>query len=427
MAKAEKRLLLFCTYKKMDELWQHILKSHMPGIILFDDPLIRIQLLPFTYTRPIAAIRCGIHTIAEKWANRLEKTPSYLTESYLQASFPLETYPDNFFINGALCPDDLIVDKILNLPEESALLSDKGETLAVRTTSKTWNTAENQPMLKLIYAGPVVMIRNVWDIFMNNGAQIRADFDQIIAVRKSESLLDPYTHCYNPGDIFIEPGANIKAAILNAENGPIYIGRNAVIQEGATIQGPFAMGESSVIAQNAKIRVNTSIGPFCKIGGEVSGSVLFGYSNKGHDGYLGNSVLGEWCNLGANTNNSNLKNDHTNVKLHSYKSGSLENTGIQLCGLFMGDYSKAGISTMFNTGTVVGVNVNVFGAGFQPKHIPSFSWGGNAEGFTEYRFTKALAVAMDTVSRRGVTFNENRKKVMQEVFSQTSGQREDLK
>lgn len=397
----------------------------MPSIILFDEPVLRAQLLPFTYTRPVANIRCGIHTIAEKWTNYLQTSLSYLTESYLQLGFPLSITDDNLFINGALCPDAALVKILLNLPLESGLYSDNREVLAVRTSSQSWNFSKELPLSKITYTGTFLMIRHVWDIFTNNGAQIKADFEQITAIKKSELITDPYTRCYNASNIFIESGANIKAAILNAENGPIYIGRNATIQEGAAIQGPFAMGEGSIIAQNAKVRMNTSIGPFCKVGGEIGGSVLFGYSNKGHDGYLGNSVLGEWCNLGANTNNSNLKNDHTNVKLHSYVSGELEDTGLLFCGLFMGDYSKAGISTMFNTGTVVGVNVNVFGAGFQPKHIPSFSWGGNAEGFTEYRFQKALAVAKDTVSRREVIFNENNEKVLDEIFMQTKPQRKE--
>ena len=410
----------------MDDLWSHILLPNMPSIILFDEPVLRAQLLPFTYTRPVANIRCGIHTIAEKWTNYLQSSVSYLTESYLQPGFPINITDDNLFINGALCPDTELVKTLLNLPLESVLYSDKEEILAVRTSSHSWNFSEELPLSKITYAGTFLMIRHVWEIFTSNGAQIKADFERITAVRKSEPITDPYTRCYNAENIFVEPGANIKAAILNAENGPIYIGRNATIQEGASIQGPFAMGEGSIIAQNAKVRMNTSIGPFCKVGGEIGGSVLFGYSNKGHDGYLGNSVLGEWCNLGANTNNSNLKNDHTNVKLHSYISGGLEDTGLLFCGLFMGDYSKAGISTMFNTGTVVGVNVNVFGAGFQPKHIPSFSWGGNAEGFTEYRFQKALAVAKDTVSRRDVTFNENNENVLDEIFVQTKTQREEM-
>jgi UDP-N-acetylglucosamine diphosphorylase/glucosamine-1-phosphate N-acetyltransferase len=204
---------------------------------------------------------------------------------------------------------------------------------------------------------------------------------------------------------------------------PIYIGRNALIQEGSMIQGPFAIGESSVLAQGTKIRPNTTVGPFCKVGGEVSNCVVFGYSNKGHDGYLGNSVLGEWCNLGANTNNSNLKNDHSPVKLHSYATNALAETGLLFCGLMMGDYSKAGISTMFNTGTVVGVSVNVFGAGFQAKHVPSFSWGGAAEGYCGYRFEKAVTVAKDTVSRRGIAFGQTEEDIMRTIFENTQNQR----
>jgi UDP-N-acetylglucosamine diphosphorylase/glucosamine-1-phosphate N-acetyltransferase len=395
----------------------------MSKIILFDDSTLRAQLLPFTYTRPVAGIRCGIDTIAEKWEKWLLTTPSHLTQPYLQAAFPLETSDNNLFINGALCPDQALTAVLAALPQETALYSVQKELLAVKTTSSAWNPQSESKFSEVVYTDNFVIIRNIWDIFTNNGNQIQSDFKKLTDTRKSEPITDPFTRCYNPENIFIEPGANIKAAILNAESGPIYIGKNTTIQEGAAIQGPFSMGEGSVIAQNAKIRMNTSIGPHCKIGGEVGGSVIFGYSNKGHDGYLGNSVLGEWCNLGANTNNSNLKNDHTNVKLHSYVTDSLEDTGLQFCGLFMGDYSKAGISTMFNTGTVVGVSVNVYGAGFQPKHIPSFSWGGNAEGFTEYRFPKALAVATDTVSRRGVTFGQNKENVFKQVFENTREQR----
>lgn len=396
----------------------------MHHIILFDDPKIRLQLLPFTYTRPVAGIRCGIWTIAEKWSEWCQAAISYQTESYLSSHFPFTKSEESVYINGALCQDALLVEKIDQLPNESILLSAENEILVVKTSSDWTPTADTKDFFQHIYEEPFVMIRQVWDIFLNNGAQIKADFARIISFRQSAALTDPFTRCYHPENIFIEEGAVIKAAILNAENGPIYIGKNASIQEGAVIQGPFSIGESSVLAQGAKIRPNTTIGPFSKVGGEVSNCVILGYSNKGHDGYLGNSVLGEWCNLGANTNNSNLKNDHTSVKLHSYVTGSSENTGLMFCGLFMGDYSKAGISTMFNTGTVVGVSVNVFGAGFQPKHIPSYSWGGHAEGFSEYRFDKALAVAKDTVSRRGVFFDETYEKRMREVFELTKNQRQ---
>ena len=396
----------------------------MRSIILFDDPKIRLQLLPFTYTRPVAKIRCGIWTIAEKWNDWMQCSVSFQTEKYLSNRFPTAYSTDQIYINGALCPDTLLVEAIEKLADDSVLISSQNEILAIKTSSSEWNPAVGTVgFTKLVFSESVIMIRQIWDIFSVNGVQIKSDFERIRVSGKSAELTDPFTHCYNPENIFIEEGAVIRASVLNAENGPIYIGKNALIQEGSTIQGPFAIGESSVLAQGTKIRPNTSVGSFCKVGGEVSNSVIFGYSNKGHDGYLGNAVLGEWCNLGANTNNSNLKNDHTAVKLHSYVTGKLESTDLLFCGLFMGDYSKAGISTMFNTGTVVGVNVNVFGAGFQPKHVPSYSWGGNAEGFTEYRFVKAIAVAKDTVSRRGVTFDETDETILLKVFEQTQNQR----
>ncbi|WP_439582277.1 GlmU family protein [Dyadobacter bucti] len=395
----------------------------MPDIILFDDPVIRLQLLPFTYTRPVAAIRCGIHTISEKWDACFARSSSFQTAPYLTSKFPARITDDNLFINGALCPDATLLTEILKLPLNSALVSDQKEMLAVRSAT-SWSAEIGTGSFDVRpYAEKFTMIRNVWDIFLLNGAQIAADFARIKEQQKSEPVSDPFTHVYNAENVFIEKGAVIKASVLNAEHGPIYIGRNALIQEGSMIQGPFAIGESSVLAQGTKIRPNTSIGPFCKLGGEVSNCVVFGYSNKGHDGYLGNSVLGEWCNLGANTNNSNLKNDHTNVKLHSYASGSLADTGLTFCGLMMGDYSKAGISTMFNTGTVVGVSVNVFGAGFQAKHTPSFTWGGKAEGFAEYRLEKALSVASDTVSRRNMAFSKTEENILRSVFEQTKEQR----
>lgn len=395
----------------------------MPSTILFDDPKIRIQLLPFTYTRPVAGIRCGIHTLAEKWADRCHATVSFQTEAYLASKYPEHTSGDNLYINGALCPDEHLTGIVKGLPHGNALVSDQGEILAVRAHF-AWKASEGAKSLSVVeYAEPFTMIRHVWDIFGQNGAQIKTDYERIASVRKSAAITDPFTHCYKTENIFIEEGAVIKASILNAENGPIYIGKNALIQEGSMIQGPFAIGENGVLAQGTKIRPNTTVGPSSKVGGEVSNCVVFGYSNKGHDGYLGNSVLGEWCNLGANTNNSNLKNDHTNVKLHSYATNALADTGLIFCGLMMGDYSKAGISTMFNTGTVVGVSVNVFGAGFQAKHVPSFSWGGAAEGYSGYRFEKAVAVAKDTVSRRGIAFGETEEEIMRAVFENTQTQR----
>lgn len=391
----------------------------MPSVILFDTPVVRTQLLPFTFTRPVAGIRCGILTLAEKWGHWLGTEPSYATEKYLSELFRFSLSNDHVYIDGSLCPNQRLVEVIGELPPESFLRSAKDRSvLAVRTVSAGWAEArETAGLREYIFPDEYLAIQNLWDIFVENGGQIGVDYKLLTADRNTLPLEDPHTRCYAPESIFIEEGVTIRSAILNAEGGPIYLGRNATVGEGAIIQGPFAMGEGAVVGQGAKIRPNTTVGPYCKVGGEVNNSVFFGYSNKGHDGYLGNSVIGEWCNLGANTNNSNLKNDYTNVKLYNYATQSLEDTGKIFCGLFMGDYTKAGISTMFNTGTVVGVNVNVFGAGFQPKHIPSFSWGGAAEGFTPYRFDKALAVIKETMRRREFVFDEKREAVLRSILN----------
>ncbi len=393
----------------------------MTSVILFDESTVRTQLLPFTFTRPVSGIRCGIMTLAEKWSTWLATQPSFLTELYLKTQYPFVKGNEYLYINGSICPDHELCDTIHTLPNHSILRNAKTNALlAAKTTSEEWDPAQPDESLKVyLYEKNYVAIEHLWDIYLQNGAQIIADFEVLTAGRTSALITDPYTRCYAPDTIFIEEGVTIKSAILNAEGGPIYIGKEATISEGAIIQGPFAMGERAVIGQGAKIRPNTTIGPYSKVGGEVNNCVLFEYSNKAHDGYLGNSVLGEWCNLGANTNNSNLKNDYSSVKLFNYSTQSLTETGQLFCGLFMGDYTKAGISTMFNTGTVVGVNVNVFGAGFQPKHIPSFSWGGQAEGFTTYRFEKAISVIKETIRRREFDLNEDQQKMLRSVFEQT--------
>lgn len=385
--------------------------------ILFDEPTIRTALLPFTFTRPVAGIRVGIWTISEKWQQWLQKPVSYLTESYLQTKFPATyTDPETLYINGAACPSAAFLTALEALALESALLLPDQTVLAVRTTRRLEKApaAPDFTGAELSNDKPV-MIRQMPDMFALNGDQIKADFAKITVGRKSVPITDPFTRVYGANNIFIEEGATIRAATLNAENGPIYIGRNATISEGTIMVGPFALCHDATVNWGGKMRSNTTIGPFCKVGGEVGNSVFFGYSNKAHDGFLGNSVIGEWCNLGANVNNSNLKNDYGPVKLHSYATGQLEDTERLFCGLMMGDYTKAGISTMFNTGTVVGVNVNVYGAGFQPKYIPSFTWGGAAEGFSPYRLDKALHVARESVGRRNIPFNDTEEAILRAV------------
>ena len=389
----------------------------MPNLILFDDPVIRTALLPFTFTRPVAGIRIGIQTLAEKWADVLDQTPSFLTESYLQGKFPQNAGDDNWYVNSAVCPTKNLQEAISALAVGEGLITPDGQALVVRTDKPLAAppTVTDDFEFKT-FPEPLTIIFHMWDIFVQNGDQIRADFSRLTSGRTSVPITDPFTRCYAPENIFVEEGATIRAAVLNAEGGPIYIGRDATISEGSIVIGPFALGEGSTVNWGGKMRSNTTIGPFCKVGGEVGNSIFFGYSNKAHDGFLGNSVIGEWCNLGANVNNSNLKNDYSNVKLHTYATGQLEDTGRIFCGLMMGDFTKAGISTMFNTGTVVGVSANVFGAGFQPKHVSSFSWGGAIDGYTTYRLEKALQVAAEAYKRREKPFDKQEEDILREIF-----------
>lgn len=381
--------------------------------ILFDDPTIRINLLPFTFTRPIAQIRVGILTIAEKWEKRLNTKVSFETEAYLSKKFKRNAGSDNLFINGAICPDDQLVKEILALPLNQGI-SKNGRIVAART-----NSDSREGVATKEFTGDVRWIDQVWKIFQFNPEQIRADYALITSGKKSNGIQDKHTIVYNESNIFVEEGVSIRAAILNAEDGPIYLGKNSIVQEGAIIKGPFALCEGSTVGMGAKMRGDTTVGPHSKVGGEISNSVIFGYSNKGHDGFIGNTVLGEWCNLGADTNTSNLKNNYENVKLWNYAKGGFTDTGLQFCGLMMGDHSKCGINTMFNTGTVVGVSANIFGDGFPRNFIPSFSWGG-ANGFTTYQIKKAYETAQKVMERRKVVLDEVEKEILAKVFEITS-------
>jgi UDP-N-acetylglucosamine diphosphorylase / glucose-1-phosphate thymidylyltransferase / UDP-N-acetylgalactosamine diphosphorylase / glucosamine-1-phosphate N-acetyltransferase / galactosamine-1-phosphate N-acetyltransferase len=381
--------------------------------ILFDDQQIRKQLKPFTFTRTVAEIRCGIMTIREKWENVLAVEIADLTEEYLQKNTP-QTSTEKIFINGAVCPNKALLSEIKQLNEDTLLEFD-GVVLCIKTTKKLTFPVDYQAFNKKVFSGKISIIKNLPNIFLKNGEQIQSDFQLITKGRKSQEITDPFTRIYGSENIFIEEGASIKSTILNAEQGPIYIGKNAIIQEGSIVIGPFAACESSMVVWGSKMRPNTTLGPFCKVGGEVGSSVLFGYSNKAHDGFLGASVIGEWCNLGANCNNSNLKNDYTEVKLYNYATNQLEKTGELFCGLFMGDYTKAGISTMFNTGTVVGISSNVYGAGFQEKHIPSFTWGGADTEYVNYRLDKAIQVINATMARRDKQLTEREIEILKHI------------
>lgn len=376
--------------------------------ILFDDADIRASLLPLTYTRPTAGIRIGIFTITEKWEKYLSASVSFLTEAYLQEKFPLKKSKQSTYINGAVCPTQELVEAINKLDDDHILVKEN-ITIAYKTDIKGKKSA---------FKGSLNIIQNPWDIFAYNAAEIQSDFNLIKSSKqKNYPITDTHTIAYNPENIFIEEGVKLRACILNAEDGPIYLGKNSEVQEGALIKGPFALCESSVVNMGAKMRGDSTIGPFSKVGGEVSNSVIFGYSNKGHEGFIGNTVIGEWCNLGADTNTSNLKNNYGTVELFSYKEKGMVSSGRQFCGLIMGDHSKTGINTMFNTGTVVGVAANIFGSGFPPKHVPSFSWGG-AEKFTTFRLEKAYEVADRVMERRKLKFTKVDEDILGEIFNQ---------
>lgn len=383
--------------------------------ILFDGS-VRNQLLPFTFTRPVADIRVGILTIREKWELLLGSTTTTVTEDYLSEKWPLVELEKNILINASFIPSENLVNIIKNLSENQAVFYND-EPIAFFSEEDQEVDFDTYDVIQYSH-NDVLRIEHTWDIFSKNHEAITRDYKLLTEGRTSQPIPET-TVAFYPENIFIEEGAELPLCSLNAKEGPIYIGKNAEIMEGAMIRGPFALCENATVKMAAKIYTGTTIGPYCKVGGEVNNSVLFGYSNKGHDGFLGNSVIGEWCNLGADTNTSNLKNNYDQVRLWDYETESFARTGLQFCGLMMGDHSKCGINTMFNTGTVVGVSANIFGSGFPRNFIPSFSWGG-ASGTTTYKTNKAFETAKIVMSRRGEEFTEDDAKILQHVFDEST-------
>jgi len=379
--------------------------------ILFDGA-VRNQLLPFTFTRPVADIRIGILTIREKWEKFLGYTTTTVTEEYLSDKFPMVELEQNVLINASFCPSENLVLLIKSLQENQAIFFNE-EPLAFYA-KEDQEIDFNTFKVTQYTDDDVLRIENTWDIFEKNAQAIQRDFDVLTQGRTSEAI-PKTTIAFNPENIFIEKGAKVMCTSLNATDGPIYIAKDATVMEGATIQGPFALCEHSSVKMGAKIYGGTTIGPHSKVGGEVANSVMMGFSNKGHDGYMGNSVLGHWCNLGADTNTSNLKNNYAEVRLWDYDSEKFAKTGTQFCGLMMGDHSKCGINTMFNTGTVVGVSANIFGAGYPRNFIPSFAWGGTS-GMQTYTTKKAYEVAAVVMARRGLEFDTQEQAILNEVF-----------
>lgn len=385
--------------------------------ILFDFHEDWENLLPLTYTRPVSEIRMGILSIKEKWDKQLNTPCTYLTHAYLQEKFKSNFTDDNTYINGSVLPNEQLTQTISKL--------NPGQALFVNNQAVAFRTGQKFDEIKLDVIEQFERVNNkfdysrlqfVWDIFRENGKEIKNDYFLLTAGRKSAKVSD--TNRLVGEHIFIEEGVSMEFATISAKGAYVYIGKNAEIMEGAIIRGSFALGEYSTVKMGAKIYGPSTVGPHSKIGGELSNSVLFGYSNKGHEGYLGNSVLGEWCNLGADTNISNLKNNYAEIRLWNYAKEGFKKTGLQFCGLIMGDHSKCGINTMFNTGTIVGVNANIYGAGFPRNFIPSFSWGG-ASGFQEYQLKKAFEVNKVVMARRDMEFDETEQNILLKVFERT--------
>ena len=388
--------------------------------ILFDGSA-RSQLLPFTYTRPVADLRVGILTIREKWEKMLGYTTSSVTEDYLVDKFPMVEFNDNIFINASIIHSENIVKMIKSLTENNAIFLDN-EPLAFFAKKDQEVNFDTYNVTDYSFKD-IIKIENTWDIFKLNGEAIDRDFQLLTSGRDSQPIPDSVV-VFNEQQIFIEEGAVLPLCSLNATEGPIYIGKDSEIMEGALIRGPFALCNNATVKMGAKIYGPTTIGPHSKIGGEINNCVIFGYSNKGHDGFLGNSVLGEWCNLGADTNNSNLKNNYAEVRLWDYETERFAKTGLQFCGLMMGDHSKCGINTMFNTGTVIGVSANVFGSGFPRNFIPSYSWGGYS-GMMTYKTNKAFEVAKVVMERRNESFTAVDRQILEHIFEETKRFRRD--
>ncbi|NOZ33927.1 MAG: glucose-1-phosphate thymidylyltransferase [Chlorobi bacterium] len=388
------------------------------NIILFDG-VERENLLPLTFTRPVAALRVGILTIKEKWELSLKTSASFLTKNYLRKKFPCKTDKRNYMINGSVFPDKSLISEIKKLETGELLIKNNEPIAACLKDFRVENiNFEHFDDFKIIQSeSDFFQIKFPWDIFSLNGQEIENDFKLITKGRKSQKL-SPTVNTNQAGNIFLEDGAKVEFATLIPDNGYIYIGKDAEIMEGSIVKGSFALCEHSVLKIAAKIYGPTTVGPYSKVGGEVNNCVIQGYSNKGHDGFLGNSVIGEWCNLGADTNNSNLKNNYAEVKLWNYTKKGFIKSGLQFCGLIMGDHSKCGINTMFNTGTVVGVSANIFGSGFPRNFIPSFSWGG-ASGFTTYKLPKVFETAKLVMQRRKIEADETEQAILEEIFKQT--------
>lgn len=392
-----------------------MLKIACMNIVLFDG-MEWAQLRPLTLTKPVAALRMGILTFRERWEKHLPGKYSYLTQDYLSKKYPLQIDEENLFINPSFFPTPLYIEEIQRLKTGESIWKE-GHLMAAKMSFEAFQEVEQQSNKK-IFAQEILHIQHLWDLFHWNAAAIQFDFDRLTKSRISQAISST-NGVMHADNIFIEEGAVVEYSTLNAKNGPIYIGKNAEIMEGSMIRGSFALCENATVNMGTKIYAGTTVGPHCKVGGEINNSILMGYSNKGHDGFLGNSVIGEWCNLGADTNNSNLKNNYSNIRIWDYSRKNYVDTGLQFFGLVMGDYSKSAINSQFNTGTVVGISANVFAVGFPPKFIPSFSWGGN-EAAPKFDLDKSFEAANKMKERRKKILTEYDQEILSHIYSKES-------
>ena len=382
--------------------------------LIFSDANYWEEFLPLTYTKPIAELRTGILTFSERWQKLLNSDEvSYITEDYLQKKFKTYEKKESLLITPNFLPSENVLNQIKNLQLGEALIYEN-EVLAARLDMQDFSLSKIEKMMDI--TEELLFFKKPTDLFSLNDKAIDFDFELVTKGRTSQELSKTNGFLGKKEDLFIEEGAEIEFATLNCKTGKIYIGKNAEIMEGSVVRGSLALCEGSKINMGSKIYGATTIGPHSKVGGEVNNIVITGFTNKGHEGFLGNSVIGEWCNLGADTNSSNLKNNYAEVKLWSYKTKKFEKTGLQFCGLIMGDHSKTAINTQFNTGTVVGVGANIFKSGFPPNVIEHFSWGG-FKGDEKFKLEKAYEVAEKAMARRKMPLTDDDKEILEWVYN----------
>ncbi|MBW7866755.1 MAG: glucose-1-phosphate thymidylyltransferase [Brumimicrobium sp.] len=377
--------------------------------IILHDLSGHLTFAPLTLTRPVGKLRTGMWTNEERWQFYCpQATISFMTKDYLSEKYSANITKDNLWVNAAVIPTNELVKNITDLK--------KGESLYINNAFIAYRGEEYLPVKpKSSAKANIIILENRWDIYQKNDQILAKDFQAYTAGKKSQAISDTNTIIGDAKRIFLEKGAKVECAILNVSDGPIYVGKNAEIMEGSIVRGGLIMLEESILKIGSKIYGATTIGPHCRVGGEVNNSIFQGYSNKGHDGFIGNSVIGEWCNLGADTNCSNLKNNYGNVKTYNYFLRELEQTNVQFMGVMMGDYSKTSINTMINTASVIGVCANIFMSGFPPKYVADFSWGGEPSA-PVYELASAYESIHAMMQRRHQELTDEDKRILAYLY-----------